>query len=384
VRQAPPVVVRGDPAITARLIRESPHRWKYTSGVLSFAELISPAAEETIIDRFERAAFAGLAPADVNCLWVRHTDHRRTELHIIIPRIHLTTGKSFNPAPPGPQSRGLFDTLRRTINYEFGFSDPDDRSRQRSVSIPNFLAKLNKQAGHRPADRGATVREAVTRLLEQHSRQGFVKSRADVVAILRKAGFAVPRESKHFITIEEPRTKERFRLRGAWYEASLTPGTIPRISQPAPPRPDPARARALAPELERLMEIRAKYNRERYKLSVSPHLQPQLSHDRTGTAPSRIAPASRSSLPATRPRVCEHAGAVERAAQFLRSATLGFQRACERFGRSARTLTESFAQALGRLVERDRTQTLLRKYGILPTAQPRHNHEMELEMEMEL
>src|SRR5688572_1213007 len=60
LRQPAPVVLRGDVRLTQRLIDGSPHRWKYTSGVLSFAERITPEIEKNIMDEFERTAFAGL------------------------------------------------------------------------------------------------------------------------------------------------------------------------------------------------------------------------------------------------------------------------------------------------------------------------------------
>ncbi len=45
VRQPAPVVLRGDSKLTARVIDDNPHQWKYSSGVLSFApgERITPA-----------------------------------------------------------------------------------------------------------------------------------------------------------------------------------------------------------------------------------------------------------------------------------------------------------------------------------------------------
>jgi hypothetical protein len=56
------------------MIDSLPFKHRYTSGVLSFApgEIIPPAIEQSIMDGFERVAFAGLQPDQYSILWVRH------------------------------------------------------------------------------------------------------------------------------------------------------------------------------------------------------------------------------------------------------------------------------------------------------------------------
>src|SRR5207247_1830946 len=95
VRDPAPAVVRGDADLTRRLINQLHGRkHRYVSGVLSFRELISPEAEQQIIDRFEGTAFAGLEPGQFDCLWIRHAHNRRSELHFLVPRCELSTGKA--------------------------------------------------------------------------------------------------------------------------------------------------------------------------------------------------------------------------------------------------------------------------------------------------
>ena len=142
VRRSPlPVVVRGDSAVTHGLINSSNFEWRYTSGVLSFSagERITPEMEQKIMDEFEAAAFAGLSSDRYNILWIRHAHTGREELHFVVPRIELTTGKSLNIAPPGKASRQLFDTFRSKINAELGLSDPDDPARRRGRSWLGLL-----------------------------------------------------------------------------------------------------------------------------------------------------------------------------------------------------------------------------------------------------
>ncbi|MCK7226005.1 relaxase/mobilization nuclease domain-containing protein, partial [Enterobacter kobei] len=92
----PPEVLRGNPEYTTELIDSLDFKYKYTSGVLSFApgETITPEMEEAIMDRFEDTAFAGLSRDQYSIMWVRHSHAGHHELHFITPRVELSTGKS--------------------------------------------------------------------------------------------------------------------------------------------------------------------------------------------------------------------------------------------------------------------------------------------------
>jgi hypothetical protein len=114
-RIPPPLVLRGHPELVQRLIDSLAFTYKYTSGVLSFAELpeaITPEMCERIMNSFERVAFAGLHPDQYAILWAQHRHAGRMELNFLIPRIELFTGKSLNIAPPGQATRELFYTFR--------------------------------------------------------------------------------------------------------------------------------------------------------------------------------------------------------------------------------------------------------------------------------
>ena len=145
-RDPQPVVVRGDPIQTRALIDSLKFKNKYTSGVLSFApgEVITPAMERYSMDEFERVAFAGLDRDQYTVLFVRHTHtaSHRHEIHFVLPRVELSTGKSLNIAPPGAATRQLFDTLRSKINAEFGLADPDDPARAQREKLSGYRAKI--------------------------------------------------------------------------------------------------------------------------------------------------------------------------------------------------------------------------------------------------
>ena len=58
-------------------------------------------------------------------------------MHELAARCDLKTGKSLSIAPPGWQK--TFDALRNSLNYEHGWSRPDDPDRPR-VTQPGHRA----------------------------------------------------------------------------------------------------------------------------------------------------------------------------------------------------------------------------------------------------
>ena len=181
--------------------------------------------EARIMTAFEQAAFAGLAHDQYGILWVRHTHAGHHELNFVIPRVELSTGKSLNIAPPGKATRQLFDTFRSMINAEYGLADPDDPTRARAVSLPHHIAKLVAAAareGASPALKGPTalrqtIIEAVTMHVRQEVTAGRITNRDDVAAYLERQGYAITRTGKDYLTIVEPETGERIRLKGGLY-----------------------------------------------------------------------------------------------------------------------------------------------------------------------
>jgi hypothetical protein len=151
VREPRPAVVRGNPQLTRQLINQLiAKKHRYVSGVLSFKELITPEQEQKIIDRFEATAFPGLGRSQFDCLWIRHSHnapegHKRSELHFLVPRIELSTGKALNIRPPGRRTDALYDTFRLLINHEFKLKDPHPAfSRLSSDQIKSLGEKLTR------------------------------------------------------------------------------------------------------------------------------------------------------------------------------------------------------------------------------------------------
>lgn len=156
--------------------------------------------------------------------------------------------------------------------------------------------------------------------------------------------------------------------------------------------PNPARAKLLAQQLQKLVEHRASYHRERYP---APPAQPNpISpiYDRTRTTPAVGAEAPRNTLPGTRPAVCRYAGQLEQATQRWSAACRNLELTGVSFERTNRAFANNFDQTLKTLEQRQASNRIFQKYGIpaAPLAEiamrdqrRRYNADLEPEMTME-
>lgn len=273
----PPEILRGNANMTIKLINSINNKWKYTAGVLSWHpdDIVSPDKEKQIMDDFEKLAFAGLEPDQYNIFWVRHKHAAHHELHFVIPRIELETGKAFNPCPPGWQKD--YDPLRDLYNYREGWARPDDPARAR-LYMPDH-AELHysrlKRWGKTPAkDERTQAKQAIHDYLRQMLEQGLIHNRDDVIATLQNAGLEINRQGKDYITVTDPDSNEKLRLKGGIY-AQQWLGQQPEHHSPTHEagrrttaagggENNRATVQRIELELEQIIKRRADYNRKRY------------------------------------------------------------------------------------------------------------------------
>nr|CAZ68190.1 MobA protein [Rahnella sp. WMR104] len=257
---------------------------RYTSGVLSFSpeDNVTPVQEQAIMDRFERVAFAGLEADRYSILWVRHAHAGHHELHFVTPRVELATGNSLNIRPPGEATKKVFDDLRSEINARYGFADPDDPSRTRVVAVPDHALKMAAEALRRGEKPESDVRLLIDGVLSQRAVQGLIRDRADLVEQVSDLGLAVTREGKDYITVSEPQSGQRWRLKGALYERDYTAGRAIEAAESCRERqfgvPDAAAAERFAKRVNGHIAGRAEYHAARYGEAAAGHdrgIQPE-------------------------------------------------------------------------------------------------------------
>ena len=223
-------VLRGDPGQVAAVADALDFHHKYTSGVIAWAPEDNPtdAQIEAVLDKFEKTAWAGLAPDRYAWTAVEHRERGGgVHVHILAARCDLETGKSLNIAPPRWEK--TFGPLRDGFNHTCGWSRPDDPARARAQQ-PGHRALIDAAKLRAGLAVEADPRELIRDYLLQRVELGLVRSRADVVAALKETGFDVPRQGDSYVTARDPGTGKRWRLKGALYEHDFQPE---RLGRPA-------------------------------------------------------------------------------------------------------------------------------------------------------
>ena len=264
-------VLRGDPDQVAAVADALAFEHKYTSGVIAWAPEDQPSDQDIgrVLDEFEQTAWAGLAPDRYAWAAVRHREaDGGVHVHVLAARCDLETGKSLNIAPPGWEQ--TYGPLVEACNLDQGWSRPDDPARAR-VQQPGHRAYREAAALRAGIAHEADPRDQIQDYLLQRVEAGTVRDRAGVVAALQEAGLEVPRQGDHYVTVRDPDTEQRWRLKGALYEHDFQrdrferPAPAPdRDREPEDGRDRRARAAAVWRDVERKRASQAAYRRGRY------------------------------------------------------------------------------------------------------------------------
>ncbi len=259
--ESPPEVLRGDPEIVRKVIGSTDRKWKYTSGVLSWApeDKVSPETEKKVMDDFEKTAFAGMEPDQYSVLWVRHSHAGHHEMHFIIPRTELTQDKALNACPPGWQKQ--YDVWRDLWNERMEWARPDDPKRAR-------VAHPGKEIQFDSKNKRSELKQQITDYLAQGISKGVYQNRDDLIEGMEKAGFSIPRKGKNYITLESSQDGQRIRMKGGIYAASWRADKqIERAGELTVAGNGASRAERISRlerELEEVRSSRAEYNQKRY------------------------------------------------------------------------------------------------------------------------
>ena len=359
-KEHPPEVLRGDPKLTAALINSIERRWKFTSGVLAWHpdDDVNEAQERDVMDAFERVAFAGLEADLRHILWVRHRHAGHHELHFLIPRMELSSGKDFNACPPGWQKD--FAVFRDLFNWREGWARPDDSARTRDF-LPDKADLLHVQAARwnreiKNSDR-EDAKAAITELLKSRLAQGEIKSREDVLRILKKEGLHISRTGKDYIGVVVPESGLKIRLKGGIFAEAWKPKETSPEEEVHPIKLElPKRIASLEEELERVLEKRKRINRKRYPArwpEQAENREDRIINERNRTPAYRGAEKDGIGEPAERQGLCQPsapAGGSDASPESRSGRTAELLRRC---WEAVRELAELIAQAERRKRERE-------------------------------
>lgn len=219
-REPKPVLLEGNPEAMKALCDSLDFKHRYTSGVLSFSPeetaMIrnTPGLKEQILAEFKDFAFAGVPDDCRNILMVEHGHVGRLEVHYMIPRVHLESGKYFNPFPPnysGKKGRGNNqDFIKQNdsfIDYaceKFGLQNPRD-------------PKFSRVAKIEPFDPGKDIKRQVVHAIDQLIAGGAIGSRDDMCAFLERSGADITRKGDDYFSFKFDFMNKAVRLKGGIY-----------------------------------------------------------------------------------------------------------------------------------------------------------------------
>ena len=203
-------ILAGDEQNTRDIINSITKKQKVTFGVLSFEEENIPEQQKKeLMQEFEKTFFAGMDKEQYNILWVEHTDKGRLELNFIIPKVELSTGKTFNPYYHKTDFH-LADLFERTANLKYNFTDPKDPAKESSIQGSKKAFGLFK--GYRNLDK--KLKELVS--------DGVLQSKDDILEVLKNNNIEIISIDKDTIEVKLEGNKKPRKLKGGIYTNGFT------------------------------------------------------------------------------------------------------------------------------------------------------------------
>lgn len=220
-REPKPVLLVGDPDQLVALCNSLTFKNTYTNGCLSFSLVetalidATPGLKEKLIQEITDFAYAGVKNDDCKEIFVvQHTHTGRLELNYVIPRVHLESGKYFNPFPPnydGRRGQGANDIFKEHndafVDYvcsKYGLQNPRDPQYAQEIKISKFdTAKVDKKL----------INDEISKLVGS----GDIESRDDVVNFLKNSGGKITRMGKDYISVKYDDKSRAIRLTGGYY-----------------------------------------------------------------------------------------------------------------------------------------------------------------------
>lgn len=205
-----------------------------------------------------------------------HSHVRRLEINVVVPHSIVAADnrtKSYNPDFPTGYSAPsrLWSACQDLLNWRFGWADPSDPSREKSLKMPNWIAKLQAEAARAGLKAPPNLRQQLTGELVLGIRQKKINSRADVCAFLTDAlsshGMEILGSTPNSITVgcHGSAPKDRLRLKGPLFRENLDVAGMMDPTMREKRRQERLAELATAPaRFLKAFEDRARYNLNRF------------------------------------------------------------------------------------------------------------------------
>ena len=220
-REPEPVILEGDPQAMKFICDTLEFKNQYSTGVLSFSPeetakiAADPELKDKILQDFKDFAFAGVPDHARQFLAIEHSHTGRLEIHYMLPRVHLESGKYRNPFPPnynGKRGKGHNEAfIKENDSYidhacaRFGLTNPRDPEIARDLKISAF-------------DKEAATKKEVHGLVCDLIESGHITCREDIQNFFVELGGTITRNSDDYISVKFGDDQKAMRFKGDIYD----------------------------------------------------------------------------------------------------------------------------------------------------------------------
>lgn len=307
LRSVAPKILEGNAEITKQICKEfcSKFSHKTVFGVISFADNEKPTDEQKMksIEDFKKTFLNGME-GKVNCFFVEHNDKCNCEIHYLINRIDLASGKYYNPFPPGQQTKELMKLFSKTKNHELGYEQVKEKPFKMKLS-QNERKCLHKE---RHGIKNLKDKKSIDSALQDLVKSGDIKNRDELINFLKEEGKEFSRIGDDYISIKV-QDGRNIRLKGGIYADTLGKNYKEILAEFKNKKP--LSSEEAAKRVSEIMEKRNDFNAKRY--GVKKLEQPKKEESRVKSAP----PVSTENKPIEQPKAetIVQPGQVQRAAE---------------------------------------------------------------------
>jgi len=264
-REPQPVILEGDPQAMKFVCDKLEFKNQYTTGVLSFSPeetakiADNPELKDKILQDFKDFAFAGVPDDARQFLAIEHTHTGRLEIHYMMPRVHLETGKYRNPFPPnydGKRGKGKNTAFIQEndayIDYacqKFGLTNPRDPAVARDLKISSF-------------DKESATKKEVHDMVCELVESGHITCREDIHNLFVELGGKITRNGDDYLSVKFGDDSKAMRFKGDIYDKAYFGAEG--ISERKVPREAGTISGSVEERFKDVMEVRTKETLRRH------------------------------------------------------------------------------------------------------------------------
>lgn len=289
-RSVDPKILRGNAALTIELSNLSKHKEKITSGVIAFRdnENVTEEQKENIMNMFEKTFFGNMKDR-TNVLFVEHREKGNIEIHYVINKIDLDTGKSLNHFHKSKNTIDLMKEFSAVINHKYGFEQITDKNPlETKYSDIEIKGIKSKSHNFKTLDSKRNIDKALQDLVKD----GSIKNRIELIEFLKDNDKELSRIGKDYISIKIEDGRN-IRLKGGIYDSHNDKNYIDVMKEfKEDKKEDKFNLQTSISNINRIVQFRNIFNSQRYQAEQTKPIFQKLARTSQNATGSHTAPST--------------------------------------------------------------------------------------------